>query len=741
MKNGKKWLAISLAVGLLLPSIMPFQAKAEEKIPVKSVRFIGMNAPKTIEKMAIPYTEAKVEVTYADGTKKTFPLSYDLLYKTNDTLVSRNGEKLPIGTPLDVNGNPIKDKSKEGLDVYYVSDAPDSNSLLEPINGQLYLVTHLEYTSLDAAGKDAWRRVPASINVARLEQNMETGELRVVSADKVDASDAQGIWVPCNGSLSPWNTHISSEEYEPDARQFELEKKLDEAAKRERINKGEFDKTNTYSFARLYFGDETKANPYLYGYIPEVTVNPDGTTKIVKHYSTGRKSNEIMVMMPDNRTAYFGDDGDYTMLFMYVADKAKDLSAGTLYAAKYTQTGAENGGKGTLTWIQLGHATDAEVEEMAKKYSFSDIFETSNEPKEGFTAIKQYSALYSDSGAVEYVKVKPGMEKAAAFLEPRRYAAILGATSEFNKMEGVAVNPKEKKVYVALSDVSKGMEKNEKDPTDHIQVAKNKAGGVYEMTLAGGQKDSKGASIDSPYVATSMSALLLGEPLKEADAYGNAANPDKIANPDNLSYSAAMNTLFIGEDSGMHTNNYVWAYNLATKELSRILSIPAGAEATGLQAVDNRNGFTYVMSNFQHPGDGVGSRKITAVDPAALVKEIEASPFGVMKAGGVGYIQGISLQPLVKNTTQPTPPTNPTEPVKPTQPTSPTEPVKPTQPTQPATPSAPPQKVETYIVKPGDVLWKIGKKYGVDWKVIAAYNKLKNPNLILVGQKLLIPLN
>jgi hypothetical protein len=62
-------------------------------------------------------------------------------------------------------------------------------------------------------------------------------------------------------------------------------------------------------------------------------------------------------------------------------------------------------------------------------------------------------------------------------------------------------------------------------------------------------------------------------------------------------------TLFIGEDSGQHLNNYVWAYNVDTKVLRRILSVPAGAECTGLQAVDNLKDFAYVMSAFQHPGD------------------------------------------------------------------------------------------------------------------------------------------
>jgi 2',3'-cyclic-nucleotide 2'-phosphodiesterase/3'-nucleotidase len=49
------------------------------------------------------------------------------------------------------------------------------------------------------------------------------------------------------------------------------------------------------------------------------------------------------------------------------------------------------------------------------------------------------------------------------------------------------------------------------------------------------------------------------------------------------------------------------------------------------------------------------------------------------------------------------------------------------------------QKEIVYVVKSGDVLWKIAKKYGLDWKYLAQYNNLINPHLILVGQKLVIP--
>lgn len=45
----------------------------------------------------------------------------------------------------------------------------------------------------------------------------------------------------------------------------------------------------------------------------------------------------------------------------------------------------------------------------------------------------------------------------------------------------------------------------------------------------------------------------------------------------------------------------------------------------------------------------------------------------------------------------------------------------------------------TYVVKKGDTLGKIGKAYGVSYTSIASKNKIKDPNLIIVGQKLIIP--
>ena len=110
-----------------------------------------------------------------------------------------------------------------------------------------------------------------------------------------------------------------------------------------------------------------------------------------------------------------------------------------------------------------------------------------------------------------------------------------------------------------------------------------------------------------------------------------------------------MRTLFIGEDGTGHLNNYLWAYNVDTKLLSKVLSVPAGAENVGLQAVDNLNGFAYVMTAFQHAGDlsydsvnGTGKLNTKTV-PKTLMDEIIKNWGGINKKSAVGYISGLPL--------------------------------------------------------------------------------------------------
>jgi len=545
-----------------------------------STEFIGMDAPTTADKMDHIYSEAYVAVKYSDGTRIIRPIEYKTLMSTTDVIGGTT-----VGAILDVNGNPIMDTSVTPS-VPFISDTPDGQSVMQ-IGSTIQMVSQFEYVTADGSGASRYGVLPAMMNLSTLAQ-AANGDFSVSRVSNIDTKDVGGLWITCAASMTPWTTHLGSEEYEPDAKLVEL---------------GTGSGTDSLGGPNAYFGDTTTANVYNYGYIHETTVTAAGATSVKKHYSMGRFSHELAQVMPDNKTVYFGDDGSYTMLFMYVADRAGDLSAGTLYAAKWTQTSASTDRevKATLTWVKLGQTTDAAVKTLIdNRTKFSDIFETAAAATAGFTKIKTYKGT-------EYLKLKPNMEVAAAFLESRRYGALLGATSEFNKMEGVSVNAKDKKAYIAIANMSGGMAVSTSDPRDDIHAPVEKAGAVFELSLTTGQKDTANATIASDYVATTMNAIpaLTGLTVSVKDSFGNSGDVSKVANPDNLKFSEKMRTLFIGEDSGMHINNFVWAYNVDTKKFSRILSNTAGAEATGLQAIDNMGGHGYVMSSIQHPGDSL----------------------------------------------------------------------------------------------------------------------------------------
>jgi secreted PhoX family phosphatase len=408
----------------------------------------------------------------------------------------------------------------------------------------------------------------------------------------------------------------------------------------------------------LYLGTSGKtaqaggANPYDYGYKMEVSVREDGKAQLVKHHAMGRMSSELGDVMPDSRTVYIGDDGRDTVMFMFVADQPENLSVGTLYAAMWLQQYADNAGKASLKWVRLGHASDDEIAHLVRKgIRFSDIFETTTDKSikanpalsADFKAVYTYPGTGVASNQLEYLKLKPGMEMAAAFLESRRYAALLGATSEFTKMEGVTHNRQDKRLYVAMSYIEQGMldKSNEDRSADYIALdgdSKDLAcGAVYEGLLGGKQYDTQGNPIHSDWVAYEMHSMLAGarKPFWQSKSALDKCDTERIANPDNLKYSEAMRTLFIGEDSGNHLNNFIWAYNVDKQQATRIFSSPIGGENTGLQVVEDWNGHGYLMSNVQHPG---ASDDLRGYTPAHIREELAGK---VDQRGMVGYIGGM----------------------------------------------------------------------------------------------------
>lgn len=334
-------------------------------------------------------------------------------------------------------------------------------------------------------------------------------------------------------------------------------------------------------------------------------------------------SHELSYVMPDNKTVYMSDDGDNVGLFMYVADEAMDLSSGTLYAAKWHQKSSLNGGSAYISWIELAHATDAEIRAYLDpdddvttndSLNFTDIFDVeepnaSNEcPTVGFLPA-------NTSFGLECLRVKAGMDKAAAYLETRRYAGMMGATTEFRKEEGITFDAANNKLYVGMSQIAKGMEDNKKYGVDNdsydkgsnndIKLPFNDCGAVYEL------------EVNNSYQAISMQAVITGTPIDE-DANGNKCDLNGISNPDNVTFLPDSNILMIGEDTGNHENNIVWAYDLKKKELQRVIATPLGAETTSPFWYKDINGFGYMMVVTQHPdttSDDAGQSSASVLGP------------------------------------------------------------------------------------------------------------------------------
>ena len=592
---------------------------------VKSVEFIGMDAPASAEEKADVYTNARMVVTDGHGRTRTYDLKYHQLMATTDVIHGRL-----VGGLQDLNGSPITD-----ADGPMASDAPDGTSLMD-IHGMraanpwesraLALVTQYEYKELppnDGVSTGSfWSKLPALMSLARLDQNKKTGALEVMDYENISFAAVNGGWIHCGSSLSAWNTHIGSEEYEPDAKTREGLPKASDSD----------DATDINSFSQYYFGNAGIANPYHYGLVPEVTVSRHGTATVVKHYAPGRFAREMQQMASDDRTAIGGDDGKNTGLFMFVADKEKDLSAGTLYAAKATQTSADNGGSFSLQWIRLGHASDEEIKALVDAgIRFSNIFDVASADPGDSTYTKVVTYM-----GTEWLRLKPGMEKAAAFLETRRYAALLGATTEFSKMEYIAFNKADRKFYLTISRVEAGMT----DTSGDIHVARNDGGIILEMSTARGRKDTSGNPIDSRFVGTtlvSIPELVGGWNGGAKDAEGNQCSQDKLCGPDNLRYVDSIRTLFLGEDTSRRNNNYVWAFNIDTRKLSRILSVPMNAEATGLTIAPDYDGHAYILSNFQHPGEGGTLSNYLGADRAEVLSLINRK-WGNRKKAAIGYI-------------------------------------------------------------------------------------------------------
>jgi len=546
------------------------------------------------------------------------PLQYRHLVRTGN----RYGPSGTVaGATVDKDGNPIPGAAgccgaHPGSD-YHLSDMDDFASLLRsrgPHAEKLWSVVHYE-------------DMPAVMQAVEVRQGRD-GVLHVVDIHNVDFSAHGGVVGTCAGSVSPWNTHLGGEEWGlPDARDFETWQSLDGhhggAATRGAIQ-------NTQRLAFRYYGLDPQNislealravfHPFMNGYPNEVSIDDSASgppvITAVKHYSMGRYAVELPYCLPTSpQVCYIADDKSNGIPCAYRPDVANNLTAGSLYCAALTMTvepdpASSLGGAGeySVNWIDLGHATDVQIKTaIDARVKFADLFAVADLNRSatsraqlcppGFTSVNA-------GGGPECLKLI-GDPILASRLETRRYAAMLGATTEWTKMEGITFDPKRNELYMAMSTVYASMEDNmykgHANPAldiggfNNIRAKYNPCGCVYRMPL---DSDNFYRHI-RPLICGNYGSFNTGSRRTGSD--GNSCDIHSIANPDNIAFMVGHDKLLIGEDSGRHENNAVWAYDLTTQSLNRLLTAPRGAETTGISFHPDINGFAYIMSQVQHP--------------------------------------------------------------------------------------------------------------------------------------------
>lgn len=476
-------------------------------------------------------TAAKVGVVTGFDWSTLDPLTASLTIPATDAeklavrLVA--GEYQVIGNAGDTFTNQLPHglgsiTTSDGLTEIKQSQDPDFNAFVPTSadGGTGYLFT-------------AWEDRPGAMSRIELTKE-ESGSWITGDVINVDFSTVLGTLINCFGTLSPWNTPLTSEENY-------------EAENTEQWNNTAYlDGYPSYTDVKnlqTYLATSTLPNPYDYGYIVEITSPTAVSPTPLKHFTLGRAAHENAVVMPDWKTVYTTDDGSNKAFYKFVATTAGDLSEGTLYAAKLTQDATSDPAKAgfNIEWIELGNSNNTQIKTWINSYN--GITETDY--------IEGETNYITQSEIDEWATNGTGDDR-YAFLETLRAAKAKGATTEFRKMEGVVINYDGAAsgsvpfMYVAMSEVGKGMIDAEGD----IQLDSSaKCGAVYRFGL------------QSDFNVNRMEPVVVGGAYNsEGDADGNKCDVNAISNPDNLAVMDDGRVL-IGEDTSKHINNTLWIYN------------------------------------------------------------------------------------------------------------------------------------------------------------------------------------
>lgn len=273
---------------------------------------VDFNTTDSFEALSVPEGDDQTTLKLAAG-------EYQLLGRTGDPIP---GTEEVFGLITTVSG---------------AASITDDGDLCSSPDGNMFLPTNDAGT--EAILYTNWECAPGGVTRLDISQG-EDGRWTINQGSRVDFASVNGTIYNCNASVTPWNTGLTSEEW------------------------AVLDAEEWTEYAGVMDGYvEGTANPYDYGYIVELVPTENGT-ELIRHYAMGRKDNEQSWVAPDNQTVYFGDDATDKIFYKFIATTPGDLSAGTLYAAKVTQTGSDNTADFAfdLEWIELGTGNNADIE-------------------------------------------------------------------------------------------------------------------------------------------------------------------------------------------------------------------------------------------------------------------------------------------------------------------------------------------------------------------------------------------
>lgn len=494
------------------------------------------NLPVTLPNSPVPSSDEEKElVVSAIG-------QYQVLGQTGDTF----GTDLPEGL-----GHIY---TLDGEELVLENDMPDFNGFISTAKGEGYLFSN-------------WEELPGGMSRMKVEKD-EFGMWEVTEAMMLDFSPVWGTAANCFGSMSPWGTPLTSEEWVVDS--------AVDTTTSPSWNNPEAVSTDARLGRMWQMTAPDAPNPYNYGYIAEVTEPLADEPVIVKHFTMGRYEHENSTVMPDGRTVYLSQDDTGGVLFKFVADVAEDLSVGTLYGAKLTQDVGQNDPATTgfdVEWVELasgdnltirawideynGIGTDDYVDGESSYITLADVAAWAN-------GDATYPTVANGGG-----KVTAGqpMDDRVAFLESRAAAKAMGATAEWRKLEGISINQKRAQeavegvdtiegeivtdayLYIGIADIDNTMVDGEGDMQLSTRV--KDCGGVYRARLG------------ENYNISRIEPVVMGSTYRSSLTGAERCDVDQLSQPDNV---IVMNDgrILIGED-GFQENNTLWMYEPAQK--------------------------------------------------------------------------------------------------------------------------------------------------------------------------------